>query len=80
MNPAGTETVDGVFNVELVLARVTTMPPAGAGWFTLRVQVPPAFDPRLVGLQATADTTTGASRIIVAACELLPRVAVTVAL
>jgi hypothetical protein len=35
-----------------------TMPPAGAGWFTLRVQVPLAFDPRLVGLQESDETST----------------------
>ena len=32
------------------------------------------------GLQATPETSTGASRLIVAVCELLPRDAVTVAL
>ena len=58
MNPADTETVDGVFNVELLLASVMTMPPAGAGWFTLRVQVLLAFDPRLVGLQESEETNT----------------------
>jgi len=31
MNPAGIETVGGVFNAELVLASVMSMPPAGAG-------------------------------------------------
>jgi len=31
MNPAGSETIDGVFNVELLPASVITMPPAGAG-------------------------------------------------
>jgi hypothetical protein len=30
VSPAGTETVDGAVNVELVLASVTTAPPAGA--------------------------------------------------
>ena len=34
----------------------------------------------LFGLQATPETNTGASRLIVAVCELLPRVAVTGAL
>ena len=38
-----------------------------------------ALCPRLVGLQARVDTRTGARRLIVAVCELLPRVAVTVA-
>ena len=39
-----------------------------------------ALCPRLVGLQATPETSTGASRPIAAVFELPPRVAVTVAL
>ena len=39
-----------------------------------------ALCPKLVGVQATADTRTGAIRVIVAVCELLLSVAVTVAL
>ena len=58
VNPAGTDTVDGVFNMELVLASVMTMPLAGAGWFTLRLQVLLAFDPRLAGLQESEETST----------------------
>jgi hypothetical protein len=37
-------------------------------------------DPKTAGLQATPETSTGASRLMVAVCELLPRVAVRVAL
>jgi hypothetical protein len=44
------------------------------------VQVLTALWLRLTGLHARVDTNTGASRLIVAVCELLPRVAVTVAL
>jgi hypothetical protein len=38
-----------------------------------------ALGPRLVGLQASAATVVAATRLMVALCELLPRVAVTVA-
>ena len=58
MNPAATDTVDGVLNVEFVLASVMTMPPAGAGWFTFTVQVLLAFGPRLVGLQESEERST----------------------
>jgi hypothetical protein len=44
------------------------------------VQVLTALCPRVAGLQATPETSTGASRPIIAVCELSPRVAVTVAL
>jgi hypothetical protein len=44
------------------------------------VQVLTELCPRLVGLQATPESRTGATRLIVAVCELLPKVAVTVAL
>jgi hypothetical protein len=44
------------------------------------VQVPVTPWPILVGLQATPETRVGASRLIVAVCELLPNVAVIVAL
>jgi len=52
----------------------------GADCVSVTVQVLTAFCPRLVGLQATPETSTGASRPIVAVFELLPRAAVTVAL
>ena len=70
MDPAGTETVDGVFNVELVLASVTTVPPAGAGWFTLRVHVLLAFGPRLAGLQESDETSTELASPTVVFAEL----------
>ena len=44
---------------------------------TLQLVEPPGLN--AVGLQATPDTRTGASRLIAAVCEPLPRVAVTVA-
>jgi hypothetical protein len=54
-------------------------PPAGAGWASVTVQVLVAPWPRLVGLQTTPETRPGASRLIVAFCELVPTVAVIVA-
>ena len=43
------------------------------------MQVLEALGPKLVGLQASPVTVTGATRLIVALCELLPNVAFTVA-
>jgi hypothetical protein len=45
---------------------------------TLQLLEPPG--PKTDGLQATPDTRTGAIRLITAVCELVPNVAVTVAL
>jgi len=69
-SPAGTETVDGTVNMELVLASVMTAPPAGAAWFTLTVQVLVAFGPRLAGLQESEETSTELASTIVAFAEL----------
>ena len=69
VDPAGIETADGVFNVELVLASVMTMPPAGAGRLTLTVQVLPAFGPRLAGLQESEETSTEPARPTVVFAE-----------
>ena len=78
--PAATVTEAGTVRAALWLARVTEEPPAGAACVRVTVQVPTALCPRLVGLQATPETSTGATRPMVAVCELAPRVAVTVAL
>jgi hypothetical protein len=78
--PAATVNDDGKVSRMLLLASVTLDPPAGAVWVSVTVHVPTALCPRLVGLQATPETTTGANRLIVAVCELLPRVAVMIAL
>jgi hypothetical protein len=77
--PAATFTDAGTVSRVLLLASVTLDPPAGATWVSVTVQVPTALCPRLEGAHATPDTNTGASRPTVAVCELLPRVAVTVA-
>ena len=78
--PAATVTDAGTVSKVLLLASVTLAPPVGAAWLKVTVQVLAALGARLAGLQATPDTSTGASRLMVAVFELLPRVAVTVAL
>jgi hypothetical protein len=78
--PAATVTDVGTVSRALLLPSVTLEPAVGAVWVSVTVQVLTAFCPRVVGLQATPETSTGASRPIVAVFELLPRVAVTVAL
>ena len=80
VTPAATVIEAGTVSEALLLASVTLDPPAGAVWVSVTVHVLTALCPRAVGLQATPETRTGASRLIVAVCELLPRVAVTVAL
>ena len=70
----------GTVSSVLLLASVTVDPPAGAVCVSVTVQVLVALWPRLAGLHATPDTSTGACRLIVAVCELAPSVAVTVAL
>ena len=77
--PAATANDVGTVSKTLLLASVT-LDPAGAFWLRVTVQVLTALCPRLNGLQATPETSTGATRLIVAVVELVPRVAVTVAL
>lgn len=78
VDPAGTVTDAGTVSAELVLVRVTALPPVGAAWFSVTVQALDALGPRLAGLQLIAVTTVGATRLMVTLCEP-PRVAVTVA-
>jgi hypothetical protein len=80
VDPDVTVTDAGTVSVALLLASVRLNPPVGAVCVSVTVQVLTALCPKLVGLQVTADTSTGAVRLTVAICELLPRVAVTVAL
>ena len=77
---AATVTDTGTVSVVLVFVRVTNAPPVGETLVRVTVQVLEAFCPRLVGLQASDDTRTGATRLMVALAELLLYVAVTVAL
>jgi hypothetical protein len=80
VDPAATVTEVGTVSAALLLESVTADPPAGAACVKVTVQLLTALCPRLVGLQATPDTKTGATRPIIAVCELPPSVAVTVAL
>jgi hypothetical protein len=66
-----TATDAGTVRVALVLVRVTVAPPVGAAWVRVTVQVLDEFGPRLVGLQAREDTSTGATRLMLALAELL---------
>jgi hypothetical protein len=66
---AATVTDAGTVRVGLVLVRTTVAPPAGAGWVRATVQEPEAFGPRLVGVQASEETSTGATRVMVALAE-----------
>ena len=61
----------GTVSVELVLVSVTLAPPVGAAWVKVTVQVVDELCPRLVGLQASEETSTGATRLTVVFAELL---------
>jgi len=67
---AATVTDAGTVRVELVLVKVTVAPPVGAAWVRVTVQVLEEFGPRLVGLQASEETSAGATRLMVAWAEL----------
>ena len=56
---------------------VTVLPPAGAAWFSVTVQLLVPLGPTVVGLHASAVTCIGVN-VIVTLLEL-PNVAVTVA-
>ena len=68
---AATVTDAGTVRVALALVRVIVAPPAGAGWVRLTVQALEALGPRLVGLQTSVETSTGATRLMAALAELL---------
>ena len=78
--PAATVIDAGTVSTVLLLVSVTAAPPVGAACVNVTVQVLDAFCPKLVGLHASDDTVTGATRLTVALAELLLYVAVTVAL
>ena len=78
--PAATVTDAGTVSEALLLASVTLEPLPWEIWVIVTVHVLTALCPRLVGLQAKLETSIGASRLTLVVCELLPRVAVTVAL
>jgi hypothetical protein len=61
----------GTVKVAFVFVSVTLAPPAGAAFVSVTVQVLEEFGPRLVGLQATAETAIGATSVTVVFAELL---------
>jgi hypothetical protein len=69
--PAATVTEVGTVNAAWLLLKDTTAPPVGAGLESVTVQELDAFDPKLVGLHASEDISTGATRLMVAGAELL---------
>jgi hypothetical protein len=76
--PAATITDAGTLSKVLLLFRVTLDPPVGAAAFKVTVHALTPLGLRLVGLQPSDETRTGATRAIMELFELLPRVAVTV--
>lgn len=70
MPAAATVTDAGTERSVLVLLTLTAAPPAGAGWVRVTVQALDEFGPRVVGIQARAETITGATRLMVALAEL----------
>ena len=65
---AATVTEAGAVRVALVLVNAMVAPPVGAGWVSVTVQILAALGPRLVGLQASEETST-ATMLIVAFAE-----------
>jgi len=67
---AGTVTEAGTVRVALVFVRVTIAPAAGAAFVKVTVQVVEEFGPRLLGLQASEETSTEAARLTLVLAEL----------
>ena len=68
---AATVTEAGTVRVELVLDKVTVAPPVAAAWLRVMVQALAALGPRLPGVQAKENISTGATRLTLALAELL---------
>jgi hypothetical protein len=68
---AATVTEGATVSVALEFARVTLAPPEGAACVNVTVQVLEELAPMLVGLQASDETSTDATRLTVALAELL---------
>jgi len=77
--PAATVADAGSVRYELLSESATTLPPAGAAWFNVIVQVVDEPELTLVGLQVKPDTA-GATKLTLVACEAPFRTAVIVAL
>ena len=68
---AGTVTEAGTVNVASEFERVTLAPPVGAAWVRVTVQLLEELAPMLEGLQASDETSAGATRLTTALAELL---------
>jgi len=68
---AATVTDAGTVSLESVFDNVTLAPPVGAAWVRVTVHVLDEFGPRLLALQESVDTRTGATRLTVVLAELL---------
>jgi hypothetical protein len=68
---AAAATEVGMERVALVLVSATAAPPAGAALVNVTAHVLEALGPRLVGLHAREEISTGATRLTVALAELL---------
>src|ERR1017187_9473365 len=80
VTPAATLTEVGTVSRELLSERATALPPVGAAWFKVAVQVVAAPELTLVGLQVSAVTSMGATRVRLVDCAEAFKAAVTVAL
>jgi hypothetical protein len=68
--PAPIVTEAWTVRMALVLVRVTAASPVGAGSVRVTVQALEAFDNRVVGLQTSDETSTGATRLMAVFAEL----------
>jgi hypothetical protein len=75
----GTVTAAGTVNAALLLEIATVLPPEGVAWLRVTVQVEAEPELTLLGLQATAETNVGATRLTVAVCIVPFKLAATVA-
>jgi hypothetical protein len=78
--PAVTVTEPGTANAALLLVSITAIPPLGAALLSTTVHIADVLGPKLVGLQEREATRTGATKRRVVLTELVPTVAVRVAL
>ena len=79
VEPDGTVTLLGTLADELLLLKLTTLPPDGAAALNVTVPVEPFPPTTLVGFNDTEETVgplLGGVMVNVACCELLPNVAV----
>ena len=80
LDPAAITTDDGAVSKLLTVDTRTFAPPASAFSVNVTVQVLEVDGPSVAGLQASEETSTGATRLMLALAELLLYAAVRVAL